>query len=165
MIVDAFEFCRQAERREGVIAVANLPRLAEDCFDTSGEVRWSLQGGTHAHGYPQWQLQVNATVQLKCQRCLAPFAFEVASHSTLIIARDDEKADEMEVELDDDALDVIVGSRNFDVQELVEDEALLALPLAPKHQQCESAVSSDSDEDGDENEAGSPFSGLRGLKQ
>lgn len=160
-IIDAFEFCRQKERREGTFAVAELGRLVEDCADTSGEVRWILQGGTGGHGYPQWDLQVNATVQLMCQRCLTPFAFDLASRSTLILARDDEKADEMEVSLEDESVDVIVGSKAFNIFELIEDEALLALPLAPRHLQCQDAVLTSSASD----EKELPFSGLLGLKQ
>ena len=160
-IIDAFEFCRQKERREGTLAVADLPRLVEDCADESGEVRWTLQGGIGEHGYPQWVLEVNATVQLMCQRCLTPFAFDLASHSTLILARDDQKADELEVSLEDDSVDVIVGSKAFNIFELIEDEALLALPLAPKHLHCQDAalplLASDEKE--------LPFSGLKGFKQ
>lgn len=160
-IIDAFEFCRQKERREGTLAVAEMPRLVEDCADTSGEVRWALQGGTGEHGYPQWDLQVNATVQLMCQRCLTPFSFDVASHSTLIIARDDEKADDMEVSLEDESVDVIVGSKAFNIFELIEDEALLALPLAPRHLQCQDAELPSFASD----EKELPFSGLQGFKQ
>lgn len=160
-VVDAFEFCRQKETREGKIAVAQLSRLVEDCADDSGEITWSLVGGTHEHGYPQWQLKVGATVQLMCQRCLTPFAFQIAANSTLILARDDEKADEMEVSLDDESIDVIVGSRVFNLLELIEDEALLALPLAPKHAACqESEVPEFA---ADEKEL--PFLALKGLKQ
>ena len=160
-VVDAFEFCRQKEYREGKIPVAQFTRLLEDCAGDQGEIAWSLQGGTHEHGYPQWELKVGAQVQLMCQRCLTPFSFGIDAHSILILARDDEKADEMEVSLDDESIDVIVGSRAFNLLELIEDEALLALPLAPKHAACEDAelplqlV--------DEKEL--PFSGLKGLKQ
>ncbi len=160
-VIDAFEFCRQKEHREGKIAVANLGRLVEDCADESGDLDWVLQGGSGGHGYPEWDLQVNATVQLTCQRCLTPFAFQIASHSTLILARDDEKADEMEVSLEDESVDVIVASRAFNIFELIEDEALLALPLAPRHPQCEDAHLPSLSLD----EEASPFSSLRGVKQ
>ena len=160
-VVDAFEFCRQKEFREGKIAVAQLSRLLEDCADDSGEINWSLQGGMHEHGYPQWQLKVNASVQLMCQRCLTPFAFQIAANSILILARDDEKADEMEVSLDDESIDVIVASRAFNLLELIEDEALLALPLAPKHAACQDEDMPDAVAD----EKELPFLGLKGLKQ
>ena len=163
-VIDAFEFCRQSQAREETVAVAELSRVAEDCADDSGQVHWSLQGGMHVNGYPQWKLEVKATLQLMCQRCLTPFAYQLNSHTTLILARDDEKADEMEVELDDESLDVIVASRAFNILEMIEDEVLLAMPLAPRHQQCTDGVVPELASD-ESDEAELPFSGLKGLKQ
>jgi uncharacterized protein len=75
--------------------------------------------------------------------------------------RIDEKADEMEVSLEDESVDVIVASRAFNIFELIEDEALLALPLAPRHPQCEDVHLPSLSLD----EEASPFSSLRGVKQ
>lgn len=163
-VLDAFEFCRQGLAREETVAVVDLKRVAEDCADESGEVHWSLQGGQHANGYPQWKLRVQGTLQLMCQRCLTPFAYQLDSGTTLILARDDEKADEMEVELDDESLDVIVASRAFNILEMIEDEVLLAMPLAPRHQQCTDGTAPEL-ADGESDEIELPFSGLKGLKQ
>ena len=62
--------------------------------------------------------------------------FDIASESVLVLAKDDDAADAIEELLDDEAIDVIVGEPEFDVVYLVEDEALLALPVAPKHEVC-----------------------------
>ncbi len=35
-----------------------------------------------------------------------------------------------------DDYDVLAGSQRFDVLELVEDEAIMALPIAPRHDDC-----------------------------
>jgi uncharacterized protein len=135
-LIDAFEFCRLRERREGEIAVADLPRLAKESVDKFGIVRWSLQGGSNKQGYPQLSLSVSGSVRLVCQRCLTPFEFAVASESILILASDEGAADEMDALLAEDAVEVIVGSRSFDVAQIVEDDVLLMLPLSPKHEAC-----------------------------
>jgi uncharacterized protein len=160
-VIDAFEFCRLKEHREGSIAVADLARFAEDCADTSGTLQWSLDGGASKLGHPQFTLSVSATVQLMCQRCLTVYAFDMASTSLLILANDDEIADEIEELLDDEAIDVIVGSRAFNIRELVEDEALLALPLSPKHPVCQDSTMVDVAR----TEKELPFSALKGMKQ
>ena len=77
-----------------------------------------------------------SVVQLMCQRCLNPFAFDIASESILILAKDETRADEIDALLEDDTIDVIVGSKTLNVVELIEDEALLAIPLSPKHLVC-----------------------------
>ena len=136
ILIDAFEFCRRAEVREGEFAVANLPRLTAEAANASGMVRWSLTGGRHALGYQQLTLAVTGTVQLMCQRCLTPYAFELVADSVLVLAQDEAGADELEASLDDESLEVIAGSRQFNVTDLVEDEALLALPVSPRHDVC-----------------------------
>jgi len=135
-VIDTFEFCRLKERREGDVAVTDLPRLAEDTADKSGGVHWLLQGGGDRLGNSKLTLSISGVVQLMCQRCLTPFAFEIASESTLIFARDEGSIEEVEALLADDAIDVIVGSKAANVAELIEDEALLAMPLSPKHEVC-----------------------------
>ncbi len=135
-VIDAFEFCRSNGHREGVTPVAEMSRLNKDCADHSGEIAWRVEGTTSKQGYPQITLSVSGTVQLVCQRCLTPYAFEMDSSTVLMLGKDDEHADEIEELLGDESIDVIVGSRSCDIRDLIEDEALLALPQVPKHDVC-----------------------------
>ena len=160
VVIDAFEFCRLKERREGRIAVADLPRLGADCADQSGELSWSLQGGTGRLDFAQLTLAVSGTVRLMCQRCLTPFAYQIAAESVLMLAKDEQRADEIDELLDDDAIDVIVASKVLNVLDLLEDEALLALPLSPKHDVCPDAAQLEVLKSKKE----SPFAALKGLK-
>ena len=159
-VIDAFEFCRINGSREGVKPVAEMTRLTKDCADTSGTISWKVEGGTSKMGFPQLTLSVKGTVQLVCQRCLTPYAYEINSSTLLMLGKDDEQADEIEQMLDDESIDVIVGSRSMDLLDLVEDEALLALPHTPKHEVCpDSALLEKA-----KSEKLSPFDALKGLK-
>jgi uncharacterized protein len=159
-VIDAFEFCRNNGYREGVTPVAEMTRLAADCADSTGEIRWAIQGGATAQGYPSITLSVAGTVHLACQRCLAPFSYEIDSSTMLVLGRDDEEADQIEEILDDESIDVIVGSACCDIRDLLEDEALLALPQSPKHEVCPDAKLLDTLK----SEKVSPFAGLKNLK-
>lgn len=159
-VIDAFEFCRSNGHREGVTPVAEMSRLNKECADQSGDIAWAVDGATSAHGYPQLTLSVSGTVQLQCQRCMAPFAFEMESSTVLMLGKDDAHADEMEEIIADESIDVIVGSRSQDVRELIEDEALLALPQVPKHETCPDSALLDLLK----TDKPSPFAGLKGLK-
>jgi uncharacterized protein len=159
-VIDAFEFCRNNGFRAGVTPVAEMTRLVADCADPSGEISWSIQGGTTPQGYPSLTLTVSGTVQLVCQRCLQPFAYEIDSSTMLVLGRDDEDADQIEEILDDETIDVIVGSNCCDIRDLLEDEALLALPQSPKHETCPDASLLDTLK----SEKVSPFAGLKNLK-
>lgn len=159
-VIDAFEFCRNNGHREGVTPVAEMTRLSADCADKSGEIAWSIDGGQTRQGYPMLTLSVSGTVQLACQRCLTPFGYEIDSSTVLVLGKDDEEADEIEEILDDESIDVIVGSHACDIRDLLEDEALLALPQAPKHEVCPDTRLLDAIK----SEKVSPFAALKGLK-
>ena len=158
-VIDAFEFCRNNGHREGTTPVAEMTRLAADCADNSGEIRWSMQGGQTREGYPSLTLAVAGPVKLVCQRCLQPLAYEIDSSTMLVLGKDDEEADGMEEVLDDESIDVIVGSHECDIRQLLEDEALLALPQAPKHEVCPDTKLLDTLK----TEKVSPFAGLKNL--
>jgi uncharacterized protein len=159
-VIDAFEFCRSNGFREGVTPVADMTRLAADCADNTGEITWSIQGGQTRQGYPSITLSVAGTVQLVCQRCLASFGYHLDSSTMLVLGKDDEEADQIEEFLDDESIDVIVGSRTTDIRDLLEDEALLALPQVPKHEVCPDSQVVDKLK----SDKPSPFAGLKNLK-
>ena len=144
-VIDAFLFCQNQERREGSALVAELQRLSGECANTEGALNWSLEGGVNRLGYPRLVLTVTGKVHLMCQRCLNIFAFDVDSESELILAKNEENADEIEVLIDDDEIDVVVGSKTFNVMDLIEDEVLLAIPQSPKHAVCPDVALDSSD--------------------
>jgi uncharacterized protein len=159
-VIDAFEFCRSNGHREGVTPVAEMTRLAADCADSSGEIAWAIEGGQTRQGYPSMTLSVAGRVHLVCQRCLGPFAYDIDSSTMLVLGKDDQEADEIEEVLDDESIDVIVGSHEADIRQLLEDEALLALPQAPKHEVCPDTELMDSLK----SDKVSPFAALKSLK-
>lgn len=157
--VDGFEFCRLGQQLSGATPVSAFGRLVEEANDGSGEIRWSFAGSRHPKGSPQLVMRVEGAVNLICQRCLSPFAHPVSSEAVLVLARDEAQADEVEESLDDDSIDVIVGSSTQDLLQLVEDEVLLSIPLSPRHETCPGdapAVAPDKPE--------SPFAVLKTLK-
>ena len=159
-VIDAFEFCKNDGHREGATPLVEMPRLAAESVEKSGDISWSIQGGQTRQGYPSLTLAVAGHVKLVCQRCLQPMDYEIDSETMLVLGQDDADADGIEEVLDDESIDVIVGSRTCDIRDLLEDEALLALPQSPKHDVCPENKLLDSLK----NEKPSPFAGLKNLK-
>lgn len=162
LVIDAFEFSRLKERREGEVAVSTLARLGAEVMHPSTSLHWSVAGDVNALNHPQLTMSVNGPVHLMCQRCMLPFEFAIASESVLILARSEAQADEIDEALADDSIDVIVGSKEFNMTDLIEDEALLAIPLAPKHDVCPQHDALDGLID---IRKPSPFAVLKDLKQ
>lgn len=158
-VVDSVEFCRSAGHASGSTPVAEFKRLCADLADASGELRWSFQGGLHAEGDPQMVMDVAGTVKLVCQRCMTSFDYPLQTRATLVLAADDAQADEAESRLDDESIDVIVGAKALDLLMLVEDEALLSLPLSPRHEVCPGPA-----QEVQKDKTESPFAVLKHLK-
>ena len=161
IVIDAFMFSRQKERRQGQIAIFELARLAKECPDASGMLHWSLVGEAGKLGHLQLTVSISATVQPVCQRCLKPFPLDISSQAALILAKDEDDADKIEEMLDDDEYEVIVGSKEMNLLDLIEDEALLALPLSPRHDVCPDASALEAQQ----SSKPSPFSVLKGMKR
>ncbi|KVC88889.1 hypothetical protein WI77_21885 [Burkholderia ubonensis] len=187
--VDLFEFARSGRQAAGAVRLSQLPRMLNevpaDAPDRDTVFTWQAEGFTQnelqddgAEGQqPYLRLALHGHAWLTCQRCMSPCdqAFDV--DMTYRVVATEEEAEEFP--LDDDEADVIVGSRQFDLVDLIEEELLLSLPLVPKHEVCpavhESLVSgasgpsgeSDeaSEEDGDEGKQPNPFAALEALKK
>jgi uncharacterized protein len=165
--IDAFAFCRDGEQREGEFGLAELSRLRSECVSGQGGISWKLAGSSHSGGHPALHLTINGTMQLACQRCLTPLEFQIQSESTILLAKDESAADDIEATLEEDEIEVVVGSKTFDVVALIEDEALLAIPLSPKHEVCPVEVKLEHTDKAEKPDAfaigkkESPFAGLK----
>jgi uncharacterized protein len=154
-ISDAFAFARDGRVLEGTLAVADLERLHDLLAELAGEVTFRLQGfkgerRTHAAvgGF--------GLAPLACQRCLEAVPCDLDVDSLLELVP--EGADLSQDELEDDTRDFLPVVRELDVAELVEDEILLALPVAPRHEKCGLPGAADA------GERINPFAALSGLK-
>ena len=132
-LIDPFGFCKNSESIGGHTPVSELERLASVCADRSGELIWKVSGSLDNHQRPCLLLKVAGSVNLVCQRCLDSLVYELDSTTTVMVAKTEEEADEIEESLEDEeAVEVIVSDGKVEVMDLVEDEALLALPLSAR---------------------------------
>ncbi len=152
-LIDGLQFARGAETLKGTLGPSRLPRLAEIRGATTG-LSYELRGRTDAEGRGWLQVLANGTLTLECQRCLGPLTFPLALRSELLLAES-----ERDIETADDDIDRVLADTAMDVCQLIEDEVLLALPMAPRHEQCSGK------RDGVEAGRSSPFAELAKLKR
>lgn len=154
-VIDSMAFARERRAVDGVFKLSDMVRLASSLASTDGEVRYSLQGEEDRHG--AWlRLKAEATPVLECQRCLSgmPYPLRISTRLRLV----PEGVELSQEDLEDDGIDYIDADREFDVAALVEDELILAMPLAPMHE--ESCVAKPAGPDGKV----SPFAALAALR-
>ena len=78
-------------------------------------------------------MNARAVVPLQCQRCLQTLAEPLQVERRIRFVRTEEEATRLDEESEDD---VLVQPSRLDLQELLEDELILALPLVPRHTVC-----------------------------
>jgi uncharacterized protein len=104
--------------------------------------------------------KIDGTVQLVCQRCLKPFQWPFDLDVQLRLVRSDAEA----AQLLQDCEPYEVREDVLPLQEMTEDEVLLALPLMPRCKTCENAVHSAEPPQPDEPKGSNPFAALKKLK-
>ena len=158
--VDSVAFSRDASELRGTVAIADLPRLHDVLFDQSGEIAYSLGGAVSKEGIATLRLDITADLLMLCQRCLGPVKFSLKSARNFeLIAQTKALGDPAE---EPDDVERIHADANLDVAALVEDEAILCLPMVAGHQpgECSSPLVLRS-----EGEKKLPFSSLAALKR
>lgn len=162
--IDSLEFARSGRKMSGSVALDALQRLADSLSDQEGELTWSIRGemseGLNGERQACLWIQLSGEVRLVCQRCLAALPFSLAVENCLLLIPSGEPWPEETLEdLLTSSSDPIEALPAQPLLDLVEDEALLALPLAPRHASCGVP------EHDDGRAAASPFAQLAQLKK
>lgn len=168
--LDVKGFAEEGATLQGEQPLRELARLlAEtDGRGASSPVTWSASGELrnprHVHPEIWLHLEARTVLPLTCQRCLGPVDVAVAVDRTFRFAPDEDMAAAQDEESEED---VLALTRSFDLLELVEDELLMELPLAPRHETCPVSLTmavADEDFDRAATERENPFAVLGKLK-
>lgn len=130
--VEPRRFCRDSKSWETRSDVSEFPRLAHEF--TQGALLCRVDGQADQRGGMSLQLTIRGEVGLVCQRCLGGMQHSVQLERTLYLARNETELERLEALPGSDA--ILVGE-TLDLVDLVEDEVLLSLPLAPMHAEGE----------------------------
>lgn len=157
VLINALEFAEQSLEIHDRIRASKLPRLQDVLFSDSGEIEYRLVGECPVLGKHSLRLKAHGTLELICQRCLGKLTYPVSIDRHFVLVVDDSALPESDLE--DDEVDYLVADPKLDVVALVEEEILLALPLALRHEdECVVAVNNTNPQ------KPNPFRVLEGLK-
>jgi uncharacterized protein len=126
--VDPRRFCKDAQSWETQSDVSEFPRLALEF--TQGALFCRVTGRADQLGSLSLKLTVHGQVEMTCQRCLGSMQHTVEIDRMVYLARTEVEVERLDALPDSDA--ILVGE-TLNLIDLVEDEVLLGLPLAPMH--------------------------------
>jgi uncharacterized protein len=142
-LIDSLDFARNGQRISGEVPVAKLPRLLDFLENHQGILSYTVRGGIDRDGIPSLDIRVAGNCQLRCQRCLNGMDYAIRLETHLLL-RDQATLDALDCSPDggeEEQFDSILADTHLDVLDLLEDEILLSLPIAPKHESgaCQAA--------------------------
>jgi uncharacterized protein len=168
MTTDQAEFCDiwELSRRRGTVkgelALKDMPRLAERLVDAAGALRFQMRGLVDELGRPAAMLEIEGRVLARCDRCGGPVEVLIDEQARFFFVADEEELGSLPI--DESPEEPLLGSRRFDVASLVEDQAILALPMSPRHDDCASSATAEVDA-GPDGETHRPFEALAALRK
>jgi uncharacterized protein len=133
-VIDAFALASERGSIHGELPLGRLPRLAGMLLDTAGVLTYAIQGQIDDQGHPGATMHLQADLVLCCQRCNSPVTFRLDRTAMFRFAKSDDELASRPIE--DDEIEDIVASRHLEVAPWVEDEAILSLPVVPRHESC-----------------------------
>lgn len=133
--VNPFRLVEQRKRLHGLMPSGRMSRLQEVVLPETDDFTVEMDFTRSISGLPMISGYVRGCVVVECQRCMQPVQIDV--DSTLEVALTSHQADERP---EQEGLEAwLVEDERLFLQDFVEDEVLLALPLVAKHEQCEPA--------------------------
>ncbi len=131
--IDPWHFAEIGKELTGQVRLTNLSRLNEILLDDTGVAEFVFSfhkrenRQVHIAGY------VKADLKLECQRCMQPVVISVVSDMDVAVVEGYEEAKL----LPDEVEPLLAGEQRVRLNEIIEDELLLALPQVPMHPEDE----------------------------
>lgn len=141
--ISNLQFSKQKQTLSGRLDAMTFSRLAEslvkgDAQEKSLEntaasyVDYVLTGWVDVQDRPFLKLTLDAHLHMDCQRCLSPMPIALQLSFTYLVTNQSEEEILLNEEMDDD-VDLLTLDTQMDVGVIMEDELLMALPIAPVH--------------------------------
>lgn len=130
--IDNIDFSRKSKEIRDIICISDFKRLQDLCVNHKDSVAFVLRGFEDKFKEPCLELFIDGKLDLICQRCFEKLEHTIFLKSGFLIKKETQLTD---FQVDDYAdYDLIEGSAKMDVLSLIEDEIILSLPVAPKHE-------------------------------
>jgi uncharacterized protein len=135
-LIDSLEFARNGLKISGEVKVAELPRMLDMLEYPPGILSYTVQGGVDKQGTHFLGVNVVGQCRLRCQRCLSGMDYPVRLDTRLLL-RDQSSLDALDDDVaggEEEEFDSILADMHLNVLDMLEEEILLSLPIAPKHE-------------------------------
>ncbi|MBT5979459.1 MAG: hypothetical protein HN771_02740 [Gammaproteobacteria bacterium] len=128
--IKLFKFARKEASLHGDYKIATMPRISEIARNTEDRVKVDLSFYLENDKTPCIKGIIDTKIILDCQRCLEAFPVELKINFNLAFVRYEDQAEELDSGFE---VYVIGEEEDLDSIDLITDEILLTIPMAPSH--------------------------------
>jgi uncharacterized protein len=127
--VDPLRLAEHATTLDGLFQLKNMERLAQSLHASEGDTDVQLKFGIEQGGVRYLKGNLSASLTLQCQRCMESFSHHVQGEFAYGLVNTEAKAKQLSRRYDP----VFVADDSLNIQDLIEDELILNLPIVPMH--------------------------------
>lgn len=128
--IDPFKSAIHETQLHGTIPITDMQRLLPSLHSSDGRAEINLTFGMDEQKICILSGQVKANILLQCQRCMEPFNYEIMSDFLAGVVKTEEEVEG----LPEGYVPIIVNSGFLIIQEVIEDELIVNLPVVPMHE-------------------------------
>jgi len=136
--IDSLDFASNRREISGEVPIYELVRLQDLLENQQGKLAYIIRGGVDDQGNHYLDVSATGRCRVRCQRCMEGMDYPLRIDTRLML-RDQESLDTEEQLAGqpghEQEFDSILADDHLDVPGLLEDEILLSLPIAPRHEQ------------------------------
>ena len=134
--INMLRLSEHAASYHGSLLIKDMQRLAPSLYSEEGEVVVDLSLGADEESTRFCRVQLKTEVVLQCQRCMEPFTYGIMSDFVHGVVASQAEAET----LADQYEPIIVQDGLLIVQDMIEDELILKMPIVPMHADVECKV-------------------------
>lgn len=131
-IIDPIQLCKQGVTLTGELRLEKFSRLHGLCDPDKQSISVALHFDRDNYGFSRIHGALTGGVDLCCQRCNQKLYLPLTENFYLSPVSSDEAAKRLKEPYEP----LMITEDPVVLAELLEDELLLALPMAPKHEDC-----------------------------
>ena len=158
-VIKLFNFAKKERSLGGVYKISSIPRISEIARNKEDNVKVDLSFYLENNKTPCIKGIINLNIILDCQRCLEALPIELKVNFKLAFVRHEQQAEGLDSSYE---LYVIKEEEELLTIDIITDEILLSIPMAPSHDfDCNLIINKDEVvEESREN----PFTILKNIK-
>jgi uncharacterized protein len=136
MEINVLEFAKNKQSICSALDVQNLERVKEITEGIQGALSFKLSGDINEKNRAVLKLYICGKITASCQNCLELVEITVENNIVVPVFNTEAELDDALLDKNNADCDGIVANTQLNVLDFVEDEIIMLIPVALRHENC-----------------------------